>query len=1055
MQLTRRVVGGRILEAQSSRAHVLPIIGVVALTWLFVASCGVHDISGPGTLSTLTISPKSRTLTANGTQQFTAAGADFSGVDVSVTPSWSVVGGGSISTSGLFTAGTTPTAYPDTVVATSAGLSSSAMVIVTVGPLASIVITANVPSLAVGATQQFAAVGSDAYGNDVAITPVWSVANGGGSIDAVTGLFTASTTAGTFINSITATSGAISATASVTVTATVPVPDTVTVPGPDTATVPPPVVALATITVTPGPVTLGINAIQQFTAVGRDASSNVVTITPFWSVVAGGGSIDAATGLFTAGSASGTFANTVTATSGTIAGAATITVNAGALAAVTVTPNLVTLQPGAAHQFTAIGTDASGNVTAMTPVWSVTAGGGSIDANTGLFTAGTTAGTFSATVVATSGTTSGTATVIVTTGILASITVTPNPASSAIGITQQFTAVGKDVGGNVVAITPVWSVVAGGGSIDASTGLFTAGTTAGTFTNTVTATSGATSSTVTVIVTAGPLAAITVAPSPVSMGIGATQQFTAVGKDAGGNIIPITSVWTVTNSGGTIDAVTGLFTAGTISGAFSNTVTATSGTTSGAATVNVSAGALASITLTPSSANIQVNGGQQFTAVGNDATGNVVSITPSWSVVAGGGSIDASTGIFTAGTVAGTFTNTVTATSGAISRTATVNVTAGSLATITIAPNPVSLVISTTQQFTAIGKDAGNNVVSITPVWSIIAAGGGIDASTGLFTAGTTAGTFTNTVAATIGTIQGAATVNVVAGALASIDVTPNPASVQAYSTQQFSATGKDAGGNAVAITPVWSVVNGGGSIGAATGLYTAGTISGTFTNTVSVTDGGISRTVTVTVTPTPPAPIVSLGTAALNGAMAGANVSCLGSGIIDADVSTSTVTPLGGFPPCVITGTQHLNDAAAAQGQSDLAIAYNALVGLACTTVIGTADIGGSTRATGVYCSGSSIGVTGALTLDGAGDPNATFVFQAGSTLTTAGNVILINGAQAKNVYWQVGSSATIGIGSAWQGNIIALTSITLNDNATLTGRALARNGSVALSNGNVVTLP
>jgi hypothetical protein len=188
---------------------------------------------------------------------------------------------------------------------------------------------------------------------------------------------------------------------------------------------------------------------------------------------------------------------------------------------------------------------------------------------------------------------------------------------------------------------------------------------------------------------------------------------------------------------------------------------------------------------------------------------------------------------------------------------------------------------------------------------------------------------------------------------------------------------------------------------------------------------------------------------------MAGANVSCLGSGIIDADVSTSTVTPLGGFPPCVITGTQHLNDAVAAQRQSDLAIAYNALVGLACTTVIGTADIGGSTRATGVYCSGSSIGVTGALTLDGAGDPNATFVFQAGSTLTTAGNVILINGAQAKNVYWQVGSSATIGIGSAWQGNIIALTSITLNDNATLTGRALARNGSVALSNGNVVTLP
>jgi hypothetical protein len=498
-----------------------------------------------------------------------------------------------------------------------------------------------------------------------------------------------------------------------------------------------------------------------------------------------------------------------------------------------------------------------------------------------------------------------------------------------------------------------------------------------------------------------------------------------------------------------------LFTAATVAGTFANTVVATSGTISGTATLTVIADQLATISVTPNLASPIIGATQQFSAVGRDTSGNVVSITPVWSVVAGGGSIDASSGLFTAGTTAGTFANTVRATSGTISGRATVDVLAGPLATITIAPNPASLVIGTAQQFTAVGEDAGNNVVSITPVWSVVAGGGNIDASTGLFTAGTTAGTFTNTVSATVGTISSGVTVNVVAGGLASIDVTPSPGSVQAYSTQQFSAVGKDAGGNAVPITPIWSVANGGGSIVAGTGLFTAGTISGTFTNTVTATDGAIARAVTVTITPTAPAPIASLGTAALNGAMAGVSISCLGGGTIDADVSTSTIAVPGGFPPCVITGAQHLNDAAAAQAHIDLANVYNTLVGLACTTTIGTADIGGSTRTTGVYCSGSSIGVTGTLTLDGGGDPNATFVFQAGSTLTTAGDVILINGAQAKNVYWQVGSSATIGIGSAWKGNIVALTSITLNNNAGLVGRALARNGSVALNNNNVITLP
>jgi hypothetical protein len=205
-----------------------------------------------------------------------------------------------------------------------------------------------------------------------------------------------------------------------------------------------------------------------------------------------------------------------------------------------------------------------------------------------------------------------------------------------------------------------------------------------------------------------------------------------------------------------------------------------------------------------------------------------------------------------------------------------------------------------------------------------------------------------------------------------------------------------------------------------------------------------------------PPAPIVNLGAAAPNGIIAGTAVTCITGGLVFADVSISPGSSLSGFGPCVITGTRHLADAPAAQAQIDLTTAYNTLAGLPCPPANAiVADLGGTTKPAGVYCTASGIGVTGVLTLDGGGDPNATFVFQAGSSLTTAGDIVLINGAQAKNVYWQVGSSATIGTASKWQGNILALTSITLVDNATLLGRALARNGAVTLGTNNVITLP
>jgi len=296
------------------------------------------------------------------------------------------------------------------------------------------------------------------------------------------------------------------------------------------------------------------------------------------------------------------------------------------------------------------------------------------------------------------------------------------------------------------------------------------------------------------------------------------------------------------------------------------------------------------------------------------------------------------------------------------------------------------------------------------------------------------------------------------AGQLLAITVTPNPVTLPPNGPQQFVAVGTDINGAVVAFTPTWSVVASGGAINASSGLFTAGATLATFPSTVRACNstGFLCGFATVTVANTPPIG-PSLGTAQTYGILAGSTVTCVTGGTINADVGVSPGSTTTGFPPCTITGATHLADATAATAQNDLTTAYNALAGLACGTTVTPADIGGRTLAPGVYCVATSLGVTGTVTLDGQGDANALFVFQMGSTLTTgtSANIALINGAQAKNVWWQVGSSATLGTGTTFRGNILALTSITLVDNATMLGRALARNGAVSLGTNNTITLP
>lgn len=203
----------------------------------------------------------------------------------------------------------------------------------------------------------------------------------------------------------------------------------------------------------------------------------------------------------------------------------------------------------------------------------------------------------------------------------------------------------------------------------------------------------------------------------------------------------------------------------------------------------------------------------------------------------------------------------------------------------------------------------------------------------------------------------------------------------------------------------------------------------------------------------------IDLGTAGNFAVLAGTTVTNTGPSVIGGgNLGVNPGTAITGLPPGIISPpfTTHSADAVALQAQNDLTTAYNDAAGLAPMQDLTGQDLGGLTLVPGVYFFSSSAQLTGILTLNELGDPNAQFVFQIGSTLTTANNssVVTINGGldAGCNVFWQVGSSATLNTGTTFEGHILAQTSITLDTNAAiLDGSALARTGAVTLDNNNI----
>ena len=593
-------------------------------------------------------------------------------------------------------------------------------------------------------------------------------------------------------------------------------------------------------TITPSSASVVVGTTQSFSVAVVDQFGATSAGTPAWSIT-GGGTIDAGTGLFTAGgTAGGPF--TVTATVGSLTPTAQVSVTPAANAAPSLTQPATAPSPvsGTTAALSVLATDDGGDA-AVRYTWSVLGtppapvtfsanGSNGAATTTATFTR---AGSYQFQVVAMDlAGASVTSTVnVVVSATPSTVVVSPSSASVVQALTRTFSAQVTDQFGQPLVATPVWSV-SGGGSIDASTGIFTASTVGGPFTVTATL-PGPVTGTASVTVTPAP-PTIATAPASVAVSGDATSlDLSVLGADLTGES-GLTYTWSVlgTPPGSATFSVNGSNAAKqtrvtlTAAGSYTFRVTVLAPTTltvTADLIVNM-AQAVTTLSVAPSSTTLVVGLTQTYAATAVDQFGNAMTIAPTWSAT-GSGAIGASSGVFTAGLTTGSFTVTATAPGGmTASATGTVVNTAP-----TVAQAPAALVGSSgVIQLSVLGADDGTEA-SLTYTWSQVSGApssviaGGTHASRASAAIVTQAGTYVYQV--TImdrGGLSVVANVTVtVAQSLNGITVTPASASLVWGQTRQFTATGIDQFGNAMVVTPTWSV-NGGGTISSG-GLFTAG----------------------------------------------------------------------------------------------------------------------------------------------------------------------------------------------------------------------------------------
>ncbi len=816
---------------------------------------------------------------------------------------------------------------------------------------------------------------------------------------------------------------------------------------------------LTSIAIIPINPTLPAGLKQQFTAIGAysDGSSQDITSQVTWH-----SSNTGAATIATGGNATTVAAGTtnITATLGSAtSNTATLTVTSTSLASIAVTPTNPSLAAGLTQQFTATGTYSDGTTLDITSsvTWNSATPSVATIASGGLATTIST-GTTNIT-ASLNGVTSPAQTLTVTSATLVSIAIIPPNASLAAGLTQQYTAVGTYSDSSTLDITAsvTWQSSNTAAATIASGGLAT--TVAAGTTNITATLSGKTSNTATLTVTTATLVSIAVTPSNPSIAAGLTQQFTATGTYSDGTTLNITSsvTWnSATPSIATI--VSGGLATGIAAG--TTNITATLGSvTSPTNTLTVTAATLTSISITPKTASIAAGLTQQYTAIGTYSDNSMLDITSSviWhssntsaaTIVSGGSTPGLAT------TIAAGTTNITATLSGKTSNTAVLTVTTATLVSIAVTPTSPTLAVGLTQQFTATGTYTDSSTVDLTSLatWHSSAPSIATIVSGGLATA-VAAGT-TDITANYQGVTSPADTLTVIAATLQTIAITPSSANLAAGLHQQFTATGTYSDSSTLNITAsvIWQSSNTSAvtiiSSGSTSGLATA--VAAGSASIKATLSGVTSNTAPFTVT----SPPVTLPAGASSCAVL-SNTTITSAGV-SAVTGNMCLSPPGvsitGFPPGTITnGSQHIDDATAVTAQTDTTTLYNSLKVLSCTVnEPAIAELGGQTLTPGVYCFPTSAAITtGPLTLSGAGN----YVFIIGTTLVTSGggNVVLINGALSTNIYWDVGTAATLGTSTNFIGRLISTTATTIALSATVNGSVTSTGAGVTLS-ANTIT--
>jgi hypothetical protein len=505
--------------------------------------------------------------------------------------------------------------------------------------------------------------------------------------------------------------------------------------------------------------------------------------------------------------------------------------------AIHLVPDSVSLNPTEFVDFTAIAELQSGPTGTVAVTWQ--AEGGTISP-AGRYTAGSTAGVYRV-IGQYQGGPADTAKVVVTVApppppVLTGIRVTPVTVALLPGASQQFSAAGVMTDGSSSSVNVNWTTT--GGTVTAG-GNYTAPTVAGNYLVVATQQGGSFSDTaqVSVAVTPPTLTGVLLTPPAASLEFGRTQQFTAVGQLSDGSTTSIAITWTAT--GGSVSG-TGLYTAGSTAGSFRVIARSANGLAD-TSTVTVTAPTITAVTITPPTASLQSGQTQQFTASATLSNGTTQP-NPSLTWVATGGAINGS-GLFTAGATAGSFRVIGTSANGRAD-TSAVTISTPTITAITVTPATASLSNGQTRQFSAEATlSNGGTQANPSVTWS---ATGGTITTGGLYTAGGTAGSFRVIAAAANGPAD-TSTVTITVATVTAIVVTPASTSVTAGQTQQFSAAATlSTGGTQSNPSVTWSAT--GGSI-SASGVYTAGSTTGTF-QAIAVQQGGtLADTAAVTIT--------------------------------------------------------------------------------------------------------------------------------------------------------------------------------------------------------------